>query len=519
MSDKRYYLTTAIDYVNSRPHIGTAFEKIAADCIARFQRLRGYDTFFSMGNDEHSLNVEKEAKRRELDTLEYCDSMAGEFESIWQSLSLTYDRFVRTTEPAHRKAVEEIFRRLEANGDIYKDRYSGLYCVSCENFIQEKDLVDGKCQNHLTVPEEIEEENFFFRLKRYEEPLLEHIRKHPEFIQPANRRNEILNVLNSGLINVSVSRSSRGWGIPLPGDEAHVVYVWFDALINYLTAIGFPDDSDQYEKYWPADLHVIGKDITRFHCIIWPAMLMAAGVPLPKTVYAHGFITVDGRKISKSLGNVIDPREMVEAFGADVVRYYLMSEVSFGKDGDFSVQQLKTRYNADLANDLGNLLNRVAGMTRKYLGGRFPSRHDGEDDGVLSDLAADVAERYAAGFDRFEFHAALGAVWELVRRCNRYVEESAPWTLAKDPAMVERLETVLYNCTEALRVVAVLITPVMPEKANELLAALGIDQKGEDLLFEKDVSWRKEAGAGRKLSVERPLFPRLLEEDEASDSD
>lgn len=513
MSKKTFYLTTAIDYVNSRPHIGTAFEKIAADCIARYQRLRGVETFFSMGNDEHSLNVEKEAKRRGLGTLAYCDTMADEFESIWSSLSLSYDRFVRTTEPDHRKAVAEVFRRLEQKGDIYKDTYKGLYCVSCENFVQEKDLVDGKCPNHLTVPEEIEEENFFFSLTRYQEPLLDHIRKNPEFILPRIRRNEILNVLKSGLIDVSISRSSRGWGIPLPSDESHVVYVWFDALINYLTSVGFPDDSAQYDKYWPADLHVIGKDITRFHCIIWPAMLMAAGVPLPRTVYAHGFITVDGRKISKSLGNVIDPRELVDAFGADVVRYYLMSEVSFAQDGDFSVRQLKIRYNADLANDLGNLLNRVAGMARKYLGGRFPHCSAGEDDGLLSKFAADVLDRYREAFDDFEFHAALAAVWELVRRCNRYVEESAPWTLAKDPAMIERLETVLYNCTEALRVIAVMIVPVMPAKADELLAAIGIDQTGSELLFDRDAVWRTEPGADREFRVERPLFPRLEEEE------
>lgn len=508
-----YYLTTAIDYVNSRPHIGTAFEKVAADCIARYKRLRGLDTFFSMGNDEHSLNVEKEARRQGLDTLAYCDSMAGEFEEMWCSLQLSYDRFVRTTSPEHRKAVEEIFRRLERKGDIYKDTYKGLYCNSCENFVQEKDLVDGKCPNHLTEPEEIEEENFFFSLKRYEEPLLDHIRKNPDFVLPAIRRNEIVNVIESGLIDVSVSRSSRGWGIPLPNDESHVVYVWFDALINYLTSVGFPDDAERYERYWPADLHVIGKDITRFHCIIWPAMLMAAGVPLPKTVYAHGFINVEGRKISKSLGNVIDPRALVDSYGADTVRYYLMSEVSFEQDGDFSQRRLVARYNADLANDLGNLLNRVAGMARKYLGDDFPRRHDGEDDGVLSDLAAKVADRYARAFDGYQFNAALAAAWELVRRCNRYVEESAPWALAKQPGMRERLETVLYNCTEALRVVAVLIVPVMPSKADELLAALGIDRKGADLRFEEDVAWRTGPVDGRALRVEKPLFPRIEEEE------
>ena len=312
---ERYYLTTAIDYVNSRPHIGTAFEKIAADCIARYKRLRGLDVFFSMGNDEHSQNVEKEARAKGLEPEEYCARMAGEFESIWSLLDIAYDRFVRTTEPAHVEAVRELFRRIEKKGDVYKDHYRGLYCVSCENFLQEKDLVDGKCPVHGTEPDAIEEENFFFRLTRYRDPLLAHIEKHPEFILPDIRRNEIVNVLKGGLVDVSVSRSSRGWGIPLPADPSHVVYVWFDALINYLTAVGFPNDAAAYERYWPADLHVIGKDITRFHCVIWPAMLLSAGVPLPRTVYAHGFISVEGKKLSKSLGNVIDPREMVERFG------------------------------------------------------------------------------------------------------------------------------------------------------------------------------------------------------------
>lgn len=512
-----YYLTTAIDYVNSRPHIGTAFEKIAADAVARYMRLRGKETFFSMGNDEHSLNVEREARRQGLDPREYCDRMAGEFESIWALLDLSYDRFVRTTEEAHAKAVEEIFRRIEKNGDVYKALYRGLYCVSCETFYQEKDLEGGKCPTHLREPEEIEEENYFFSLTKYREPLLEHIGKHPEFILPEIRRNEIVSVLESGLVDVSVSRSSQGWGIPLPADPKHVVYVWFDALINYLTSVGFPEDEETYGRYWPADLHVIGKDITRFHCIIWPAMLMSAGVPLPKSVYAHGFISVEGKKLSKSLGNVVDPRAMVERFGSDSVRYYLLREVSFERDGDFSVGQLIGRHNADLANDLGNLLNRTAGMSRKYLGeGVFPSPEAGEDDDVLRTLAADVCGRYAAAMDRFEFHNALAAVWELVRRGNQYIEENAPWTLAKDPEKGGRLRTVLYNVTEALRIVSVLVAPVMPNKAEELSAALGPPKKAADFRFDEETPWRAAAAEGRTLRVERPLFPRIDEEVEAS---
>jgi len=513
----RYYLTTAIDYVNSRPHIGTAFEKIAADVIARYKRLRGFDTFFSMGNDEHSLNVEREARAQGLDPREYCDRMAGEFESIWSILGLSYDRFVRTTEDAHADAVREVFRRIEEKGDVYKDVYRGLYCVSCENFYQEKDLVDGNCPVHHRPAEEIEEENYFFRLTAYQQTLLDHIAAHPEFILPEIRRNEIVSVLESGLVDVSVSRSSQGWGIPLPADPEHVVYVWFDALINYLTSAGFPGDEAKYEKYWPADLHVIGKDITRFHCIIWPAMLLSAGIPLPRTVYAHGFISVEGKKLSKSLGNVIDPRAMVDRFGADSVRYYLLREVSFERDGDFSVGQLIGRHNADLANDLGNLLNRVAGMTRKYLGeGVFPEPQAGEDDDVLRTVANAAAEKFADGMDRFEFHNALASVWELVRRANQYIEENAPWTLAKDPAKAGRLATVLYNVIESLRVVSILVSPVMPAKAEELSRAVGIGHTVADMNFDRDTPWRTEPGDGRILRVERPLFPRIEEEDEAS---
>lgn len=513
----RYYLTTAIDYVNSKPHIGTAFEKIAADCVARYKRLRGFDTLFSMGNDEHSQNVEREASARGLDPLEYCTGMAEEFESAWRALGLSYNRFVRTTEEKHVEAVREVFRRIEENGDIFRDVYKGLYCVSCENFLQEKDLVDGKCPVHMKEPEAIEEENYFFRLKNYEGPLLDHIERNPEFILPEIRKNEIVNVLKSGLINVSVSRSSRGWGIPLPADTSHVVYVWFDALINYLTSAGFPNDTEKYERYWPADLHIIGKDITRFHCIIWPAMLLSAGIPLPKTIYAHGFISVEGKKLSKSLGNVVDPGEMVERFGADAVRYYLLREVSFERDGDFSVGQLITRYNADLANDLGNLLNRTAGMARKYMGDVFPQPSAAEDDGVLRKLAAEVSSEYAETMERFEFHNAFAAVWKLIRRANQYIEESAPWTLARDPKKKERLATVLYNVIESLRIVSVLISPVMPDKAEELASAVGTGMGVNDMCFDRDLPWRDVPGEGRLLQVNQPLFPRIeIEEGETA---
>ncbi|MFA6472920.1 MAG: methionine--tRNA ligase, partial [Candidatus Latescibacterota bacterium] len=354
MKKQKFYITTAIDYVNSLPHIGTAYEKIAADCIARAKRLLGYDVRFCMGTDEHSINVKKKALESGLDPKAYADLMAPRFQEIWRKLSISYDDFIRTTESRHITGVTELFKRIDKAGDIYSDVYKGWYCEGCEAFIQEKDLVEGKCPNHARVPSWIEERNYFFRLSKYGQPLFEHIRNHPDFIRPETRKNEILRLIESGLEDISVSRSGFDWGIPLPEDPGHVVYVWFDALINYLSALGFGgSDETLVQKYWPADLHVVGKDITRFHCVIWPAMLMSAGIPLPVSVYGHGFIYHRGEKMSKSLGNVLSPLDVADRFGADPLRYFLLREVVFGNDGDFTYDRFIERYNSDLANDLG----------------------------------------------------------------------------------------------------------------------------------------------------------------------
>ena len=431
---ERFYITCAIDYPNSRPHLGTAYEKIAADVIARYQRLVGRDVRFLMGLDEHSQNVEAKAAEMNLSPADYTDRMAEIFRNTWQSLDVSNDIFVRTTEERHARAVLEVFRRVEANGDIYPDLYTGWYCVGCEAFYLERDLVDGKCPQHLTEPSWREEENAFFRMSRYTEPLKEHILANPDFVRPEIRRNEVLALLEEGLEDISVSRRGEGWGIDAPGYEGQAIYVWFDALTNYLTGVGFPEDIDTYERYWPANLHLVGKDITRFHCVIWPAMLLAAGIPLPDTVYGHGFVQRGGGRMSKTIGNVIDPIAAADHVGVDGLRYFLIREVPFGRDLDFDLDRLEERYNSDLANDLGNLFQRTVAMIGKYRDGELRAPEGDASPTGLPDEVAGAAAEARASFERLRLQRAVRRAWRIVSAANLAIDTHKPWELAREEA-------------------------------------------------------------------------------------
>jgi len=502
----KFYITTAIDYVNSLPHVGTAYEKIGADAIARYKRLAGFDTYFLMGNDEHSLNVEKAAREKGLDPKEYCDRMAEAFQGTWKRLDISYDDFIRTTEPRHVRGVQTLFRTIVDAGDIYKGKYEGHYCVGCERFLPEKDLVEGKCGVHKTVPQWLSEENYFFRLSAYGPRLLEHYRTHPEFIVPEIRRNEIVNVVESGLEDISVSRSSVAWGIPLPNDPAHTVYVWFDALINYVTGVGYPDAGGTYARYWPADLHVIGKDITRFHCIIWPAMLMSAKLPLPRSILGHGWVNFQGEKLSKSLGNIVNPLEVADRFGADSLRYYLLKEVPLSRDGDFTWELFIQRYNSDLANDWGNLFTRSVSMAHRYRAGHVPIVAPIEG---LGSLIADALDGYRAAMDRFEIEGGIEAAWTIIRRANQLVEEKAPWNLAKDPSRAAELDALLSTLLLALQHTALMLHPIMPAKAGEVWEALRAQPSLAEARLPAPGSLLARTPSAEPLGASKPLFPRI----------
>jgi methionyl-tRNA synthetase len=499
----RFFLTTAIDYVNSQPHLGTAYEKVCADVVARYKRLCGVDTRFLMGNDEHSQNVFKQAMEQGLDPLAYCDRMEQVFRRTWARLDVSFDDFIRTTQARHRAGVTELAKRIFDAGDIYEGVYEGWYCVSCEEFKQEKDLVDGKCSLHPTLtPEWIREKNFFFRLSKYQRPLLDHFAAHPGFMQPEIRRNEILRLIEGGLIDVSMSRAGQSWGIPLPWDPASVVYVWFDALINYASAVGLGGDRELFETWWPADLHVVGKDITRFHAVIWPAMLMAAKLPLPRQVFGHGFMTLNGQRMSKTLGTIVDPIEAADRLGQDPLRLYLVKEVTFGGDGDFSWERYDERYNVDLANNLGNLVSRVTAMAHRYRQGRLAPT--GAPSDQLVRLAEQVVADYRSSMERLALHDGAAQAFRLIDAANEFIAATSPWTLAKDASQADRLGQVLFDAAEAIRLAAVLLEPIMPSSCREILRRLGAS--GDGLAFDRDGWWRNEGH--RTLLQEGPLWPR-----------
>ena len=506
---QKYYLTTAIDYVNARPHLGTAYEKIGADCLARYKRLAGFDTYFLMGTDEHSTNVEREAKNLGKDPQAYTDEMAVVFERTWQSLHLSYDQFIRTTDPVHKRATAALFQKIHANGFIYEGKYSGLYCEGCEEFKSEKDLVDGKCPRHLTVPKFIEEKNYFFALSKFSDRLKAHILANPDFVRPEIRRNEILKVIESGLEDVSVSRSGKTWGVPLPIAPDQVVYVWFDALINYISALGYGSessrDAEKFARYWPADVHIIGKDITRFHCLIWPAMLMAGDVELPESVFGHGFVYNRGEKMSKTIGNIVDPIDLAGFFGADALRYLLLREIAFDRDGDFTVELFVARYNAELANELGNLFSRTLAMTHKFFGGEVPAWNDGSARDSARPLE-NVVEDYKSHMDRMEFDQGLAAVWRAVQSSNRFIEERKPWALAK-AGDTGTLAATMRALLEVLRTASILLQPFMPEKAQEMRGLLALERDFKRLGLD-EASRAGDAG-WNTIGEAVVLFPRL----------
>src|SRR6266581_7366734 len=512
-ANKRYYITTAIDYPNAPPHIGHALEKVAADVVARYHRLQGYDTYFSIGLDENSQHVVKAAQEHQVDLVNWTNRMDEAFRLAWSRLNISNDRWIRTTEPEHFQASQEMFRRAQQRGEIYKSIYSGWYCPNGNNFYTSEELVDGRCPDHPSIePEWLEEENYFFALSTYSDRLLAHINEHPDFIVPASRRAEVLGIIRQGLRDFAVSRVVRPgvtpWGVPVPGDESQVIYVWFDALTNYLTAVGFPTDETTFVHYWPADAHVIGKDITRFHCLYWPAMLLSAGLPLPRQVAVHGFITLNGQRISKTAGNSIDPIELVDEFGVDAVRYSLLRGLSFASDGDFSRASLVRHYNDDLANDLGNLLNRVVTMTLRYRDGIIPTPGPaGSLEEDLQRIAEETRHRAAAALNAWEIGGALSIIWNFVRRTNQYIEQSEPWRLARQAGQEERLNTVLYSAAEALRLLAIFLAPYIPSAADNILKQLGLEAVAGG-------AWVKVGTWGsRQLAhvVAGPLlFPRIM---------
>ena len=480
MSQKTYYVTTPIYFANDNLHIGHTYTTVAADTISRYKKMRGYDVKFLTGTDEHGQKIERKAKESGLSPQEYVDKVVVGIKELWKLMNIDYDIFIRTTDEKHQACVQKIFTKLYEKGDIYKSKYEGLYCTPCETFFTERQLVDGKCPDCGRDVEKVEEESYFFRLSKYQDRLIKLLEDNPEFIMPAARRNEMINnFLKPGLEDLCVSRTSFKWGIPVQFDKDHIVYVWMDALTNYISALGYlsGDDSD-YQKYWPADVHLMAKEIVRFHTIIWPAMLMALDLPLPKQIYGHGWLVFDGGKMSKSKGNVVDPKVLAGRYGVDAIRYFLLREMSFGQDGNFSNEALLQRINSDLANDLGNLLSRTSGMINKYFDGALPDKQTGNEfDPQVIELAGNVALKAEELLEKFNFSDTLTEIWNLVRRTNKYVDETAPWILAKDPDKKEELAGALYTLAESLRIISILISPFMPSVPLEIQRQLGINDK------------------------------------------
>ena len=511
MENKKYYLTTPIYYPSANFHIGHCYTTVIADSIARFKKQQGYDVYFLTGSDEHGLKIQKKAEENGVTPQEYVDKIIDDAKDLWKSLNIEYDKFIRTTDPSHVEIVQKIFKKLYDKGDIYKGSYTGLYCTPCESFWTETQLVDGKCPDCGRDVNEVSEEAYFFKLSKYQDKLVEYIESHPEFIQPVSRKNEMINnFIKPGLEDLCVSRTTFTWGIPVTFDEKHVVYVWIDALSNYISALGYlTEDDTLLKKYWPADLHIVGKEIVRFHTIIWPCLLMALDLPLPNQIFGHGWLIINGGKISKSLGNYRDPREYVEEYGVDAIRYYLLREVPFGSDGTFSEDLLIGRYNTDLANTVGNLVNRTLSMLTKYFDGVIEkSSVTTEFDTDLINLTLSAKEKVNSHMEKLEIPESLDIIVDIFRRCNKYIDETTPWLLAKEEKK-DKLKTVLYNLLESIRIGAILLSPYLPDTSNEILRQLNTKATSYET-----VNTFGSLEEGNHIADFKPIFMRVEKKDE-----
>ena len=510
MDKKSFYITTPIYYPSAKLHIGHAYCTTIADSVARFHRLADEEVFFLTGSDEHGQKIQQKAEEQGITPIEYVNPIVAGFQNLWKLLNISNDDFIRTTEKRHEKVVQEVFRRIYAKGDIYKGAYTGLYCTPCESYWPEHQLDENGCCPDCHRPvQEVSEEAYFFKISKYADRLLKYIEENPDFIQPVSRRNEMINFINQGMEDLCISRTSFDWGIPVPIDDKHVIYVWFDALTNYLTPIGYLDDPEKFQKFWPANIHLVGKEIVRFHSIIWPCILMALDLPLPKQVFGHGWLVVDGTKMSKSIGNVVDPIGLIEEFGADAIRYFLLREINLGQDGNFSRDALIQRINSDLANDLGNLLHRTLNMVGKFQQGVVLAPEGrSEIDASLIEDAMSTVKTFADDMNNMKISHAIKAVWAFISRANKYIDETAPWALAKDESKKQELANTMYNLVEALRVISGLIYPYMPTTAGKLWQQLNLPGTIEELRLADIEKWGG-TPVNMHIGQAQQLFPRI----------